>query len=94
MLAEDGGFAFFMESTSIEYQIERNCRLQQIGGLLDAKSYGIALPQGLITSRNPSYGSARTVAIFHIMRYFDGEIFARPIFKNIFIDRHQKILPV
>lgn len=32
-----------MESTSIEYVIERNCDLTQIGGLLDSKSYGIAL---------------------------------------------------
>ncbi len=44
--ADDGGYAFFMESTSIEYQVERNCKLQKIGEDLDAKSYGIALPQG------------------------------------------------
>lgn len=41
---EQGGYAFFMESTSLEYIIERNCELQQIGGLLDSKGYGIALP--------------------------------------------------
>lgn len=39
-----GSFAFLMESTSIEYVIERNCELTQIGGLLDSKGYGIAMP--------------------------------------------------
>lgn len=32
-----GMYAFLMESTSIEYVIERNCDLQQVGGLLDSK---------------------------------------------------------
>ena len=31
-----------MESASIEYIVERNCNLTQIGGLLDTKGYGIA----------------------------------------------------
>ncbi|XP_045122120.1 LOW QUALITY PROTEIN: glutamate receptor ionotropic, kainate 2-like [Portunus trituberculatus] len=39
----NGKYAYLMESTSIEYVIERNCDLTQIGGLLDSKSYGIAL---------------------------------------------------
>ncbi|XP_011503994.1 PREDICTED: glutamate receptor ionotropic, kainate 2-like, partial [Ceratosolen solmsi marchali] len=39
-----GNYAFLMESTSIEYVIERNCELTQIGGLLDSKGYGIAMP--------------------------------------------------
>ena len=42
----DGGYAFLMESSSIEFQVERKCDLMQVGGLLDSKSYGIALPQG------------------------------------------------
>lgn len=37
-------YAFLMESTSLEYIIERNCDLTQIGGLLDSKGYGIAMP--------------------------------------------------
>ncbi|XP_065225870.1 glutamate receptor ionotropic, kainate 2-like isoform X1 [Planococcus citri] len=37
-------FAFFMESSTIEYNVERNCRLTQVGGLLDNKAYGIAMP--------------------------------------------------
>lgn len=39
-----GNYAFLMESTSIEYVIERNCDLTQIGGMLDSKGYGIAMP--------------------------------------------------
>lgn len=44
-------YAFLMESTSIEYQVERNCELQQIGGLLDSKGYGIAMPVSKLNRR-------------------------------------------
>jgi len=39
-----GNYAFLMESISIEYEVQRNCDLVQIGGLLDQKGYGIATP--------------------------------------------------
>ena len=39
-----GDYAFLMESTSIEYIVERECDLYQVGGLLDSKGYGIATP--------------------------------------------------
>lgn len=39
-----GSYAFLMESTSIEYVVERNCDLTQVGGMLDSKGYGIAMP--------------------------------------------------
>lgn len=39
-------YAFFMESSSIDYQKKLDCELTQIGGLLDSKFYGIALPLG------------------------------------------------
>lgn len=42
----DGNYAFLMESTTIEYVIGENCNLTQIGGLLNSKGYGIALPKG------------------------------------------------
>ena len=32
-----GKYAFFMESASIQYIIERNCEVTQIGGNLDTK---------------------------------------------------------
>ncbi|XP_063826734.1 glutamate receptor ionotropic, kainate 2-like [Ostrinia nubilalis] len=37
-------YAFFMESTSIEYKLKRNCDLTKVGGELDSKDYGIAMP--------------------------------------------------
>ena len=51
---ENGFYAFLMESTSIEYVVERNCDTIQIGGLLDSKGYGIALPPGKQTWRTLS----------------------------------------
>lgn len=44
--AENELYAFFMESTSIEYNTQRHCDLQQYGGLLDEKGYGIAMRKG------------------------------------------------
>lgn len=38
-----GKYAFFMESSAIEYHVERKCKLSQVGGLLDSKGYGIAM---------------------------------------------------
>lgn len=43
---EEENYAFLMESTSIEYMVERRCSLAQIGGLLDDKGYGIAMGKG------------------------------------------------
>ncbi len=37
-------FALICESKLIEYIIEKDCELVQIGGLLDEKFYGIGLP--------------------------------------------------
>lgn len=39
-----GNYAFLMESTSIEYITQQNCNLTQVGGQLDSKGYGIAVP--------------------------------------------------
>ncbi|CAB3226816.1 unnamed protein product [Arctia plantaginis] len=41
--AEKEQYAFFMESTSIDYVKQRHCDLLQVGGLLDSKSYGIGM---------------------------------------------------
>ena len=43
---EAGNYAFFAESTYVEYITARQCDLMQVGGLLDSKGYGIALPVG------------------------------------------------
>jgi ionotropic glutamate receptor len=42
----NGSYAFLGESTMLDYLVQRNCNLTQIGGLLDSKSYGIATPKG------------------------------------------------
>ncbi|XP_048767442.1 glutamate receptor ionotropic, kainate 2-like isoform X2 [Ostrea edulis] len=41
-----GNYAYLMESTSIEYQVQQNCDLMQVGGLLDSKGFGVATPMG------------------------------------------------
>jgi len=41
-----GNYAFLMESTIIDFHVQRDCNLTQIGGLLDSKGYGIATPMG------------------------------------------------
>lgn len=49
-----GDYAYFAESTTVEYKVERNCELTQIGNWLNSIGYGIALPKGktpLITIR-------------------------------------------
>ena len=42
----NGSYAFLCESTMLDYLLQRNCNLTQIGGLLDSKGYGIATPKG------------------------------------------------
>uniref|UniRef100_A0A646QE29 Kainate2 n=1 Tax=Hemiscolopendra marginata TaxID=943146 RepID=A0A646QE29_9MYRI len=39
----DENYAFFMESSSIEYVVKQTCGLRRVGGLLDTKGYGIAV---------------------------------------------------
>lgn len=39
-------YAFLMESSSIEYIIQRECNVTKVGGLLDQKGYGIAMRKG------------------------------------------------
>ncbi|XP_050526874.1 glutamate receptor ionotropic, kainate 2-like isoform X2 [Daktulosphaira vitifoliae] len=41
---EREAYAFFMESSTIEYEVKRNCDLTEVGSWLDNKAYGIALP--------------------------------------------------
>ena len=43
---KEGDYAYLMESSMLEYYVERDCELMQIGGLLDSKGYGIGLPKG------------------------------------------------
>jgi len=45
VLKEDRLYAFFAESAVVDYVVERQCELKQVGGLLDSKGYGIGLPK-------------------------------------------------
>ena len=49
---DNGNYAFLMESSSVEFIIERKCELTMVGGLLDTKGYGIALPPSKIVLAN------------------------------------------
>ncbi|XP_023349760.1 glutamate receptor ionotropic, kainate 2 isoform X2 [Eurytemora carolleeae] len=60
VLRENGDYAFLMESTIVEYVVERKCELTQIGGLLDSKGYGIGLPP------NSPYRTPITSAILQL----------------------------
>jgi ionotropic glutamate receptor len=44
--AAAGGYAFLMESTTIEYITQRKCNLVPVGDKLDQKGYGIAMKKG------------------------------------------------
>ncbi|XP_023347283.1 glutamate receptor ionotropic, kainate 2 [Eurytemora carolleeae] len=41
-----GNYAFLCESAMLDYFVQRDCNLTQIGGLIDSKGYGIATPKG------------------------------------------------
>ncbi|CAK1555312.1 unnamed protein product [Leptosia nina] len=45
VLRSKGKYAFFMESTAIEYYMQRYCDLKMVGNKLDSKDYGIAMPK-------------------------------------------------
>lgn len=46
-----GNYAFLMESTMLDYIVQRDCNLTQIGGLLDTK--GIIFKRLLVNSLTP-----------------------------------------
>lgn len=51
----EGNYAFLMESAMLDYKVQRNCNLTQIGGLLDSKGYGIATPIGMNLKKNNNF---------------------------------------
>ena len=55
-------YAFLMESTSIEYTVQRECNLTQVGGLLDNKGYGIGLPEGSFVCQTKCVVSSLSIA--------------------------------
>ncbi|XP_078279411.1 glutamate receptor ionotropic, kainate 3-like isoform X2 [Rhinoraja longicauda] len=59
-------YAFLMESTTIEYVMQRNCNLTQIGGHIDSKGYGIGTPLG------SPYKEKITIAVLQLQE--DGKL--------------------
>ncbi|XP_050461328.1 glutamate receptor ionotropic, kainate 2-like isoform X2 [Cataglyphis hispanica] len=49
-------YAFLMESSSIEYITERECKVAKVGGLLDEKGYGIAMKKD--SPHRPKFNAA------------------------------------
>lgn len=47
-------YAYLMESSSIQYIIERECNVTQIGDLLDDKNYGIGMRKGELAAHKTS----------------------------------------
>lgn len=43
VIESKGNYAFFMESSSIDYQAQRKCDVRKVGSNLDEKGYGIAM---------------------------------------------------
>ncbi|GAB6021308.1 hypothetical protein CHUAL_003923 [Chamberlinius hualienensis] len=60
-----GNYAFFMESPSLEYIMERYCDLTQIGNLLNSKGYAIAM------AKNSHYRDIFSAAILHLQERGD-----------------------
>ena len=48
---KQGSYAFLMESQSVEYQVGQDCRLLQVGELMNTVSYGIGLTQGTVYNK-------------------------------------------
>ncbi len=66
-------YAYFMESSSIEYEIERTCEVTQIGSTLDEKGYGIAMRKsGLFMTAN-TVKLLVDLAKFAISSYYYGK---------------------
>ncbi|XP_064072284.1 glutamate receptor ionotropic, kainate 2-like [Vanessa tameamea] len=53
-------YAFFAESTTIEYTVERNCEVTSVGDLLDSKGYGIAM------KKNSEYRQSLNLALLNL----------------------------
>lgn len=50
VLKNNGSYMFLMETTSLEYNTERNCKLKMLGETFGEKHYAIAVPFGKILS--------------------------------------------
>lgn len=46
VLKNNGSYMFLMETTTLEYNTERNCKLKMVGDVFGEKHYAIAVPFG------------------------------------------------
>ena len=76
---EDGFYAFFMEAAVIEYHIERKCDLTMIGGMLDSKGYGIALP---LSKMVQTYSCRQFMRHCRVLKFHDSLITHMSYFKK------------
>lgn len=69
---EREAYAFFMESSTIEYEVQRNCDLTEVGAWLDNKAYGIAMPFSESRLAVTVYGAVvlYTTTILHSITWF------------------------
>ncbi|XP_023936154.2 glutamate receptor ionotropic, kainate 3-like, partial [Bicyclus anynana] len=58
--AREGNYAYFAESTTIEYTVERKCDVTSVGDPLDSKGYGIAM------KKNSPYRHALNLALLSL----------------------------
>lgn len=55
--SDEYAYAYLTESSSLEYLIERDCEVAQVGGLLDDKGYGIAMKKRGFCDVTNDFGS-------------------------------------
>ena len=72
VIESKGDYAFFMESSSIEYQASRECGVRKVGSNLDEKGYGIAMrkSKSLYSYRNILSVQLISIKPEFIMDYF------------------------
>lgn len=52
---KEGGYAYFMESTSLEYFLERECEVAQVGDLIDERNHAIGMPKSELGLRQNKF---------------------------------------
>lgn len=70
-------YAFLMESSVLDYIIERNCNLTKLGGHLDSKGYEIAMPMSN-NNINDSHYLILKKLLFYLLLKIDS-IYRKPL---------------
>lgn len=59
------GYAFLMESATIDYITQRECNLTRIGNWLDSKAYGIGMPMSMLTWKSICEFATKKIFFFY-----------------------------